>query len=66
VDYRAFKRGFQASRKQSQSLHIALIKKLYISLLLNLISLVEEKPNNNFPIYLKVYYITQNIQIFLQ
>jgi len=26
VDYRAFKRGFQASRKQSQSLHIALIK----------------------------------------
>ena len=26
VDYRAFKRGFQASRKPSQSLHIALIK----------------------------------------
>jgi hypothetical protein len=27
---------------------------------------VEEKPNNNFPIYLNVCYITQNIQIFLQ
>jgi hypothetical protein len=26
VDYRAFKRGFQASRKQSQSLHMKLIK----------------------------------------
>ena len=27
---------------------------------------MEEKPNNNFPIYLNVCYITQNIQIFLQ
>jgi len=27
---------------------------------------VEEKPNNNFPIYLNICYITQNIQIFLQ
>jgi hypothetical protein len=26
VDYRAFRRGFQASRKQSQSLHMKLIK----------------------------------------
>jgi hypothetical protein len=26
VDYRAFKRGFQASRNQSQSLYIALTK----------------------------------------
>jgi hypothetical protein len=66
VDYRAYKRGFQASRKQSQSLHLALIKQLHIPFLLNLISLVEEKPNNKFPIYLNIYYITQNIQVFLQ
>jgi hypothetical protein len=31
VDYRAFKQGFQASQKQSQSLYIALIKQAYIS-----------------------------------
>jgi hypothetical protein len=31
-----------------------------------LISSVEEKPNNNFPIYLNIYYITQNFRNFLQ
>ena len=31
-----------------------------------MISLVEEKLNNNFLIYLNLYYITQNFQNFLQ
>jgi len=29
-------------------------------------SVVEEKPNNNFHIYLNIYYIIQNFQNFLQ
>ncbi len=63
MDYRAFKRGFQASRNQSQSLYMALIKLLHIPFLLNIINVIEEKLKNNFPIKFDYFFNCAKISI---